>query len=302
MQTQTAHAFDFGDMAKSQLATFMLMKDMGLQPKNSVQVVKEEVTNDGAVDYVQVALESPGSREALGTIRLTLRGPKGFYTTKGRSYRTLFVASGLFTGRDSVKVVNALDEIVIVGYEYPYSADQISHQPKLAYDFMHQTSAQMAAALQWITSKSYQNPYELYAVGVSLGGLFLPSALHIAETIGVPIKGSIFAFTGADLTSVTAQGLATQLPQNMLPIAVTAVKGLSMFHDAALHLPYLRGSFLTIRGTSDSVFPVSSSTLIDQLLPEPKTAVVVEGGHINTDQPEVLKRTQDAIRAWLADQ
>ena len=107
----------------------------------------------------------------------------------------MFVASGLFTGRDSVKVVNALDEIVIVGYEYPYSADQIGHQPKLAYDFMHQTSAQMAAALQWITSKSYQNPYELYAVGVSLGGLFLPSALHIAETIGVPIKGSIFAFT-----------------------------------------------------------------------------------------------------------
>lgn len=290
-----ALAMDFGLMAQSQLATMALMKDMRLGPKSNLRLNKEVVSSAPEADYVEIVLEGDG----VGTIRLMLKGPRGFYKSKDRRARGLFVASGLFAGRETVKVVNNLENMVIIGYEYPYSAEQMGRQPNLIYEFMRLTSAQIAASLQWVTERGFQNPYELYSIGVSLGGLFLPSSLHIAQTIGVPVKGAVFAYTGADLTPVVAQGLASKTSKQGIQLGVGAIQVLTLLHDPKLHLPFLRGSFLTIRGDADQVFPISSSVRLEELLPEPKTAEVLPGGHINTDQPELINKTQDLIKNWL---
>ena len=296
LQTPVVWADDFAQMAQSQLATYMLMKDMNLGSRSRLKTVSEKVSQaENGIDFVEIVLEQAG----VGTIRLMAKGPRGFSTRRDKKLRSLFVASGLFAGRETVKLVNSLEDMVIVGYEYPYNAEQMARRPALAYEFMKQTPAQIAASLQWLSERTWQNPYEIYTIGVSLGGLFLPSALHIAQTINVPVKGSIFAYTGAELKSVLTQGLREHLPPEAVPLSITAVNALTVFHDPALHLPYLRGQFLTIRSDRDQVFPAESSIRIEKLLPEPKRVEVVSGAHINTDQTELIVKTQDLILNWL---
>jgi pimeloyl-ACP methyl ester carboxylesterase len=291
----SASAMDFGLVAQSQLATMVLMKDMKLGVRSSLRTVREVVSEAPEADYVEVVLEGDG----VGTIRLMLKGPRGFYALKDHRARGLFVASGLFAGRETVKVVNNLENMVIIGFEYPYSAEQMGKQPKLIYEFMRLTSAQIAATLQWVSERGFQNPYELYSIGVSLGGLFLPSSLHIAQTLGVPVKGSVFAYTGAELSPVVAKGLAEKTNGQGVQIATSLVQAMTLVHDPKLHLPFLRGSFLTIRGDADQVFPLQSSTRLEELLPQPKTNAVLPGGHINVDQTELISKTQDLIKDWL---
>ena len=288
-------------LVKAEVATRILMKDSGLRKEGTLTLQNQTVTTESGMDFIEQTL----FQEKVGTVKILLRGPHGFMSDTKNAYRCLFMASGFFTGKEAVKILSPIDNTVLVGYEYAYQLQDAQKDPKVIYKFIRQTPLQIAAALQWLT-QSYSNFEQgwmdndgLYVIGVSLGGLFLPSSLDIANRLSVPIQGTIFAYTGADLAPVIENSIKEQVPPQIAKAAGSLVAGITALHDPRIHLPFLQGKFLVIRATEDQVFPVDSGVLLEQLLPQPKTVKLVPGGHINTDQPETIKMVQKIVSDWI---
>lgn len=278
------------------LAPMILMKDMNLGPRSNLRVVKEEVSEQPEADYVEVVLYN----ENIHTIRLTLKGPRGFYKDQRQSSKILFVASGFFTGRGTVKVMDSVENVVIAGYEYPHTPEEIKKRPELIWDTVRLTTAQMAAAMQWLSERNFVNRYEMYSIGVSLGGIFLPSGIRIAQSLGVPVRGAVFAFTGSDLGQVAVDSLKNQFGYDVLGVLKVASQVISLVHNPQIHLPYLHGRFLMISGNDDKIFSAASIKKYEDAIPQPKQVEVLEGGHINIDQTDLIRKTQDMIKNWLS--
>ena len=288
-------------LIKAEIATRILMKDSGLSKDGTLHLVSQNVMTESGLDFVEQTL----TQEKVGQVKILLRGPHGFMDDKKNSYRCLFMASGFFTGKDGVKLLSPIANTVLVGYEYPYQLQDAQKDPKVIYKFLRQTPLQIASALQWLTQsystfeQGWMDNDGLYVIGVSLGGLFLPSSLDIASRLNVPIQGTIFAYTGADLAPVVVKAIHDQVPSDVAKVAGQAVAGLTALHDPRIHLPFLQGKFLVIRATEDQVFPIESGMLLEQLLPQPKTVRLVPGGHINTDQPDTIKMVQKIVSDWI---
>lgn len=277
------------------LAPEILKKDMNLGPKSRLNLVKAEVTQEGDVDYVDIELHNVN----IHTIRLTLKGPRGFYKDERRNYKVLFVASGFFTGRNTVKVMDNVENVVIAGYEYPHTPAEIQKKPELLWDTIRLTTAQMAAAMQWLVEQGFANRYELYSVGVSLGGIFLPSAIRVAQGLGVPVRGGVFAYTGTNFGALAAEQMKDRLGADGIRVVRELAELLTIVHDPVIHLPWIDGRFLVIRGDEDKVFNAASSAKYEASITAPKEVVTLKGGHINIDQPDLIRQTQDAIKKWL---
>lgn len=278
---------------KSQLATMLLLRDMGLnEPARAVRI--ETVSQDLLEDYVSVELK----HERAGDIRLLMKGPRGFLSSGARSLRAMLLVSGFFTGQESVRLLGEIPGAVIVGFQYPYGADDFGRDPSKIAQFLRQSPAQIALALQWLASQPWAAPKGLIATGVSLGGLILPSALHLAQEMGVNVPRGVFVCTGAHLTPIIESNLRPYLGEDNARTAALGLANLTTLHDPKIHLPYLKGSFLSLRTDKDEVIPASSTLLLEELLPV-VTSVVLEGPHINPDQTRVIEQTRRTILRWL---
>jgi hypothetical protein len=277
---------------RAEISTALLIQDLDLsQPARLTRV---DLSSDSDADYVSIRLEHPRA----GQINLLLRGPTGFMSANHRSLRSLLLVSGFFTGKESVRLLEAIPRTVIVGYQYPYKADDFARDPALIAQFLRQTPGQIALALQWISGQPWAAPKGLITAGVSLGGLILPTALHMAQKMNVQIPRTVFVCTGAHLTPILESLLRPSLGNAKARQIAMGVANLTALHDPKLHLPYLKGSFLSIRTDRDQVIPESSTLLLEDLLPV-VTSVVLPGPHINPDQTEVIRQTRETILRWL---
>ena len=289
-------AFSQQDQAfRAELATLLLSRDLELSKPAIPQEIT--VTTENGEDFVQVRLKHYGS---AGTVRLLLKGPQGFLQTTSRSLGSVLLVSGFFTGVQSVKLLGAFPGTVIAGFQYPISPDDLKRDPAAAAGkLLRETPGQIALALQWLARQSWADPKGVLAVGVSLGGLFLPSSLHLAQKISVSVPRAVFVCTGAHLTPILEAGLRPHMGEGISRPLVHAIANLTALHDPKLHLPMLRGHYLSIRTAQDEVIPESSGRLLEELLPKVDT-VLLQGPHINPDQTEIINQTRLEILNWLS--
>jgi dienelactone hydrolase len=285
---------DFERMLRVEGAVQILMTDTGLSGRSAFRIVEVRGTTEKGFDTVEATLAHP----KLGNMKVLLRGPRDFMTRTDRQLPTMFIASGLAAGKDTIRLLAAAAPIVFVGYEYPYNMEDVKRDPANFLKFLKQTPAQIAAIIQWVSEQGWASPNTVHAMGVSLGGLMLPSSLHIAQKIGVSIRGTILAYTGADVASVVDDSGAI-VPKEIAHPVREAIRALSFLHDPRLHVPYLKGRFLSIRADRDQVFPASTSILLEQLMPQPKRIEVVSGKHIGRDDLELIAKTQAIVTDWL---
>lgn len=299
LTTSSPARADFGDLIggqlQSELVTALLLKDYGLNNNTQPVRVSQNVVRSGNFDQVEVVL----GHDHLGPIHLFLSGPHGFLQRQDRGLRGLFITAGFFTGRASIALMGEPAGTVLVGFEYPYQMTDFKKDPGAVLKFLRKTPGQIAISLKWLSQQSWVNPQQTAAMGVSLGGLFLPSAIHLAEKIGAGTSKTILAFSGAKIGPVLENLLKAQFPPEALHELIHFATNLTAPLDPEKHLPYLTGAFLTIRADHDQVFPVESSQRLEDLLPQPKLNKMVHGGHIDVDQPEVIQQTQAIVGAWL---
>lgn len=279
----------------SKLATYTLMQNLKLSPLALRQTEIQEITTDQDIDIVKMLVHS----EALPSVQLFLRGPAGFLTATDYSYQTLFIASGFFTGASGVQLLGDIPKTVVIGYEYPYSTASILQDPAKLLHTFRVTAGQIALSLKWVTQQKWVKPNKTIAMGVSLGGLFLPTALHIAQEMNVSVSHVVFGFTGADLKAILTNNLKDQVSTNIADSLSFVIPAVNALNDPQLHLPYLKGQFLVVHAEQDQVIPREATEELFDLLPQPKSKIMLQGKHIDTTQTELIMQTKNAILSWL---
>ncbi len=284
------------DLVKSEIATTLLMKDLGLIDRSRASETHRALTSDGISDTVEVNLH----QNLVGDIHLLVKGPHGFLDS-GSRYITLLVASGIYTGKDSIALLSQLPNVILVGIDYPDTIQKVLKDPQTAFQFLRRTPGDIALSLEWLSRQSWVEARGPSALGVSLGGLFLPVALHMAQRLGVNVPRSIFAFTGADLVTIAANNLKDDVSSDMMPTVLRLISGLTYLDDPQMHLPFLRGNHLVVRADADLTIPSTSTDRLFELLNGSKQSVTLHGGHINSHTPELITGTENAILNWVGN-
>lgn len=279
-------------MNSAQISANTIQIEMGLKAypfatPSEVELVRE----DANVQVYKIKLDHFGA----GRISILARGPKGFLHNQSRSLHGLMIVSGFFTGEQSINLIGDFPNRVLVGFEYPYSVDDFQKDPGTILQFVRKTPAQIALALVWLARQPWMSPKGLSVMGVSLGGVFLPSGLHVSQLLGVQLEKSIYVCTGVNLAAILNENLRKYVHPLLLGPLVSALIAPTVLMDPKQHLPELKFPALVIQTDNDTVIPVVSQAQLWDLLKGPKQQVILPGPHVNSDQTELILKIQKTV-------
>lgn len=237
--------------------------------------------------------------DTLRTV-LTISGPSNFLDDKQKSFPTLVVSAGFFTGPKSLELIPNPGPFVIVNIPYSVTTESLYSSPEKLGRFIHETPQVMAASYLWVQNNPYFKISKLAVLGVSLGTLMSPSAISLAMEKGFTPDATILLYGGAEFRSPF---LALSKRNGANPILshnlANVIEVITTPTDPRRFLPKLLGSFLLVYGTDDAIFSKQTSELQFQLLNGSKERHFVEGPHIDSDQPEVIKKTFAIVMDFL---
>ncbi len=280
--------------AKAEAAIEILARSLEINDLNEkMQVLSDEVViKDGREEH-SISLY----QKQVGTTEILFSAPLGYAST-GKKYSLLFISAGFFSGKDAIKLIPDAENKILVGYQYPTTKEKIEKDPSLFPKTLRVVPGQIALTLEWLLANPSVDHEKFHVMGVSLGSLFLPVSLHLAQERNVIPTSTLLCFGGADLNLVIDQALQKSHPI-FRDLAKALLGALTAVHDPRLHLPYLKGSFFTVYATEDGIFPRETSLLQYDLLPEPKEIHWVQGPHIDENQPGVIYQTMLLVREFL---
>jgi pimeloyl-ACP methyl ester carboxylesterase len=280
---------------ESKAATVLAMKDLKINEDSVPQISFQEIQSTDTSDRISLTLTYPD----LPEMRVYLSGPKGFLQKTDRSMPALFLIAGFFTGAYNSLLLGEVPNMVVMSLDYPYPLDKIAQDPAKLLQSFRVTPGLIALSLKWLSQQPWVNPDQTLAAGVSLGGLFLPAGLKMAQRMNAGPARTIFAFTGANIKTILGNLLAGALPDPVIQGLTAVVPSINALNEPKLHLPYLKGNFLVIHASEDQIIPPSTTQELYGLLPETKTDVLLPGPHLDYDHNLQIQQIKDAILNWL---
>lgn len=280
---------------QGQQALEVIAKDLQITTTSALDKpsIEANFSKDGR-DYYQLLF----THSVMKNIRILISGPQGFLANN-KKYPVLFMSAGFFSGMASVALVENPGDMILVGFEYPSNMDMIKKDPSLLFKTIRLVPGQIALTLEWLKSQTWASD-KLSVMGVSLGSLFMPVSLRLAELRGVTTTSTIFAFGGAHILPVVEQKLVAE---GMSPLAtkltVKLIGNMTSLHDPKIHLSSLTGPFMTIYGDQDEVFSRETSLMQYDLLQGQKEIHWVHGQHIDTNRPDIIQETMTKAKEFL---
>lgn len=294
----TAQAYEiFSPGWVSEQAADVILRDVRIDARTQprVRMLTPQSLPDGS-ELVVVLL----STENIPEFPLYLRGPKGFTQNKAQNLSGLFVVGGFFTGADSTALLGPIAQTVTVGFNYPYDLTEMKQDAGKLMQTFRLTAPQLSLGLKWVGSQSWLKKERFVVLGVSMGGLFLPTALRLAQRLDVKVTHTVLAFTGSNLPMILENNLHAHVSERLLNPLKFFISATNVLNNPQWHLPFLQGKFLVISADQDQIIPQASTDELYALLPEKKARVILQGGHINVDQPALIEQTRNAVLNWLA--
>jgi hypothetical protein len=248
-----------------------------------------------------VVLDAPG----VGRIGLAISLPDPL---PRRPLPIVMVLGGLATGESNIRHIPGGGDNAIVGYDWPIPTALpqgwgfVREAPDL-YDRILRVPGQIAAALDWLAGQGWADPGRTSLLGFSLGALAAPAAQRLAELRGRTIGWTALAYGGSPIGALLAANPHMK-PRWAAPI-------LSVIADVVLrpvepgeHLPHLRGRFLVVGGRDDAFIPEAAARRVRDLALEPKTIVLLEGGHmgVGANRQALLAEVIAVTTRWLAEE
>lgn len=211
--------------------------------------------------------------------------------------------SGFQTGSQSVNLIGNSNNMVFVGFEYPWPIDLSKGSSVWDWKRMEVIPVLMTVALVWLYQQNFIDAEKINVVSVSFGTLFYPLALRLLQDFGFSIRTSVFGYGGVEISEVIGNELQKSLGQTEVLLAKWVIKSQTWFVEPKYHLKHLRGPFLIINGSEDFVFPQASKEELFKSLPEPKKHVLLQGSHIQPDNPELINSfMQEIFKFYLENQ
>lgn len=282
------------DLQKLKSDSVALILSNKLQVSTSLVSSSEALEIKDGRELREMTFEHPVS----GKTKILISAPFG-YATSGKSYPVLFIMSGFQTGAQSLALIGNPGDYILVGYQYPYTGEEMLEVPERLGQSFFLTIGQVVGIWKWLQKQVWAAQDKISILGVSLGSVFMPISLRVAQMQNFIPQKSIFAFGGADVTSVIEKELFSYLPKESRTFFHQGIENATSLLAPKTHLPYLKGSFLIIRGLKDEVFPKESGELLEQLLPMPKKIIHLDTGHINVDTPHIIQATIKSILEFL---
>lgn len=242
---------------------------------------------------------------ALGRIGLVVSLPDPL---PDRPLPILVVLGGLGTGLKNIRYVPSVGDNVVVSYDWPIprklprGIDALLQAPGL-YDRVYGVPGQIATAVEWVAGQPWAERERISLLGFSLGAVAVPAAQRLLELRGLRVGWTVLAYGGADVANLLEHHPRAG-PDWARPMIGWLAERLFRPLDPAEHLSHLSGRFLVIGGTDDGLIPKHSAQLMQDLVPEPKTVLLLNGQHMGVGraQTALLRQIQQVTEDWLVDQ
>jgi fermentation-respiration switch protein FrsA (DUF1100 family) len=160
--------------------------------------------------------------------------------------------------------------------------------------------SQVLALHQWVSNQPWTEKERVTFTGFSFGAMFLPAVFHLADSRDEVLNPGIIAYAGADISDL----LYTNMEKIDSPwrsfgawLGEMAIYGI----EPARHLPYMNNKFLLINGIRDHQISTYSWKKLHRLVPQPKTVVILDEGHMHPRKPELTKKLVKISRKWLLE-
>lgn len=220
----------------------------------------------------------------------------------------VMVLGGLATGERNIRHVTGGGDNAIVGYDWPVPTplpqgwDLLRQAPNL-YDRTLRVPGQIAAALDWLAGQGWADPDRISLLGFSLGALAVPAAQRLATLRGRAIGWTALAYGGSPIGALLAANPYMK-PRWAAPVLSRVADLLFRPLEPGEHLPHLRGRFLLVGGRDDAFVPEAAARRLRDLAPEPKSIVLLEGGHmgVGADRQALLGEIIAVTTRWLTDE
>ncbi len=248
-----------------------------------------------------VVLHAPG----VGRIGLAISLPDPL---PKRPLPIVMVLGGLATGERNIRHIAGGGDNAIVGYDWPIPTrlpqgwDFVREAPDL-YDRALRVPGQIAAALDWLAGQGWADPERTSLLSFSLGALVAPAAQRLAELQGRAIGWTVLAYGGSPVGALLAANPYMK-PRWVAPIFSRVADLVFRPVEPGEHLPHLRGRFLVVGGRDDAFVPEAAARRMRDLAPEPKTTVLLEGGHmgVGADRQALLADIIAVTTRWLTEE
>ena len=225
-----------------------------------------------------------------------------------RPLPVLVVLGGLGTGLRTLRQTPPVGDNVVVGYDWPIprkfskGIDLIGRVPE-HYGRLIGAPGQIAAVVEWVADQPWAERERISLLGFSMGALAAPAAQRVLQSRGFRVGWTVLAYGGANLAEIVEQHPRIR-PDWARPAAGWLAGRFLRILDPAEHLAHLSGRFLVIGGADDELVPKAAAQLMQDLTPEPKTVLLLDGQHMGTGkaQTALLKRIQQVTEEWLVDQ
>ncbi len=154
-----------------------------------------------------------------------------------------------------------------------------------------------------LAGQGWADPQRISLLAFSLGALAAPAAQRLAELRGRAIGWTALAYGGSPIGALLAANPYLK-PSWAAPILSRIADLVLRPVEPGEHLPHLRGRFLVVGGRDDSFVPEEAARRMRDLAPEPKTIVLLEGGHmgVGADRQALLAEIIAVTTRWLADE
>jgi hypothetical protein len=246
-------------------------------------------------------LDAPG----VGQIGLAISLPNPL---PKRPLPIVMVLGGLATGERNIRNIPDGGDNAIVGYDWPVPTRLpqgwgFVRDAADLYGLALRVPGQVAAALDWLAGQGWADPQRTSILGFSLGALAVPAAQHLAEVRGRAIGWTVLAYGGSPIGALLAANPYMK-PRWAAPIVSRVADLVFRPVEPGEHLPHLRGRFLLVGGRDDTFVPEGTARRIRELAPEPKTTVLLDGGHmgVGADRQALLDQIITVTTRWLVDE
>ncbi|MEX2451520.1 MAG: hypothetical protein WD407_11745 [Rhodospirillales bacterium] len=266
-------------------------------PPSPAQAQAQILSEAATIDRIERTVELPGDGTGL-FISLPA------HRTSGR-LPVVILLGGLGSGAKNARYVPNPGNNALIAYDWPMplriptGLAILPEIPDLHARLMS-IPAQVTAAIAWAKRQPWADGTRISLLGFSLGALVAPAIQRMAEKHGHAVYRTVLAYGGVGIGDLIAHH----------PRIRNVSGGALLGHMADLllrplepahHLPHLHGRFLVITGYDDIFIPRHASVRLHALVPEPKTVIAKEGGHIGVG-PNQIERLEEIValsRAWL---
>ena len=238
--------------------------------------------------------------ENLGNIEAFISMPK---VISGKGLPVVLIMGGLEVDAKIFKQIQDPGDNIYVVYKYPYTPEYwyegtpIVEMPIIRKSLL-QVPSQALTLYQWILQQSWTDKERVTFTGYSFGAMFIPAIYHLADTHKEELNPGIIAYGGADISDLLYTNM-NKVSEPLRTFGAWFGEQLIYSLEPSHHLAYMNNEFLLINSTKDHQISTYSWKKLHSLVPQPKTVVILDDGHMHFRKPELTRKLVKISSEWF---